>query len=146
MKKWLAGVTLAICTVGMAVSQSNSSDDAAGANLLKLEQQWLDAAAAPDLPALRKLISDEFMGTAFGPNILSKTDIVPADGSTANHMPKCSLVNPTVKVFGDTAVLMGNLKPEGASEYGFRVTTVFQKQEQGWRIIAIHMSPAGMGK
>lgn len=145
MKKWLAGATLAICAVSVASGQSKSQKDAIEANLLKLEQQWLDAAAAPDLPALRKLISDDFIGTAFGPDILSKTDIVPSDGSTANHMPKCSLVNATVKVFGDTAVLMGNLQIESGSG-GFRVTTVFQKQEQRWRIIAIHMSPAGMGK
>jgi ketosteroid isomerase-like protein len=48
-----------------------------------------------------------------------------------------------VQVFGDTAVLMGNLQPEDQKAGGFRVTTVFQKQAQGWQIIAIHMSPAG---
>jgi len=55
----------------------------------KLEQAWLDAASVPDLPALRKMFSDDFMGTSFGGGVLSKNDVVPAEGVSANHFPKC---------------------------------------------------------
>jgi ketosteroid isomerase-like protein len=143
MKNWFVAVILIMCTCGFTIGQSKPSTSSPEDEIRKLEQQWIDAAARPDLQVLGKIIADNFMGTAFGPGVLTKDDIVPPDGSTENHMPKCSLVDPTVQVFGDTAVLMGNLQPEDQKASGFRVTTVFQKQAQGWQIIAIHMSPAG---
>lgn len=146
MKYLLAVLMLVVSASVLAVGQSQPSTNSTEDEILKLEQQWLDAASKPDQAALRKLIADNFMGTAFGPGVLSRDDIIPPDGSTANHMPKCSLVDPTATVFGDTAVLMGSLQPEGGTGGGFRVTTVFQKQTQGWQIIAIHMSPSGAGK
>lgn len=143
MKNWFVVLTLVVCVSVLARGQSKPSTNTYEDEILKLEQQWIDAAARPDLPALRKIIADNFIGTAFGPAVLTKDDIVPSDGSTGNHMPKCLLVDPVVQVFGDTAVLMGNLQPEDPKAGAFRVTTVFQRQQQGWQIIAIHMSPAG---
>ena len=113
----------------------------------KLEQAWLDAAAGPDLPALRKMFSDDFMGTSFGDGVLSKSDVVPEDGVHANHMPKCVLKNSTVRVFGDTAVLMGDVEMQGPEKAeGIRMTTVFQKHADGWQIIAVHMSKGPEGQ
>jgi hypothetical protein len=146
MRNWLVALGLAAC-LGMfafgsanAPSTSNSNprtDD----DLRKLEQTWLDAAAVPDLPELRRIFADDFMGTSFGGGVLSKTDVIPPDGSTATHMPKSMLKDSTVRVYGDTAVLMGEVemqvpqKPET-----IRVTTVFQKRGEAWQIIAVHMS------
>ena len=89
------------------------------------------------------MFSDDFMGTSFGGRSLSKSDVVPPDGSTSIHMPKCSLKDSTVRIFGDTAVLMGEVemqvqqKPEE-----MRMTTVFRKHPDGWQILAVHMSSA----
>jgi hypothetical protein len=106
----------------------------------RLEQAWLDAAAVPDLPALRKMFSDDFMGTSFGAGVLGKSDVVPPNGSTATHMP-------TVKIFGDTAVLMGAVEmqvPQKSEE--IRMTTVFQRHGEDWQVIAVHMSKAAEGQ
>jgi len=123
-----------------SVSSTNMTED----DFRKLEQQWLDAAAVPDLPALRTLFADDFMGTSFGGGVvLSKSDVVPPDETPANHMPKSTLRDSTVRIFGDTAVLMGSVemqvpqKPES-----IRMTTVFQKHGEGWQVIAVHMSKA----
>jgi ketosteroid isomerase-like protein len=113
----------------------------------RLEQAWLDAAAVPDLPALRKMFSDDFMGTSFGAGVLGKSDVVPPNGSTATHMPKCVLKDSTVKIFGDTAVLMGAVEmqvPQKSEE--IRMTTVFQKHGEDWQVIAVHMSKAEEGQ
>jgi ketosteroid isomerase-like protein len=107
----------------------------------KLEQNWLDAAAVPDLPALRKMFADDFMGTSFGGGVLSKSDVVPTGRAGANHMPKSTLRDSTVRIFGDTAVLMGTVEmqvPQAPEE--IRMTTVFQKRAEGWQVIAVHMS------
>jgi ketosteroid isomerase-like protein len=140
----MAALGLAVCFCALAfghpsasISLANMSED----DFRKLEQNWLDAAAAPDLPALRKLFADDFMGTSFGGDVLSKNDVVPPNDSTANHMPKCSLRDSTVRVFGDTAVLMGYVEMQAPQKkQGMRMTTVFQKRGEGWQVIAGHMS------
>lgn len=149
MRTWLAGLTLGICICLSAFgslrarpSTTNMGED----DFRKMEQTWLDAASVPDLPTLRKMFSDDFMGTSFGGGVLSKNDVVPAYGGNANHMPKCVLKDSTVRIFGDTAVLMGDVemqvpqKPED-----IRMTTVFQKHGEGWQIIAVHMSKGPQG-
>jgi hypothetical protein len=107
----------------------------------KLEQRWLDAASVPDLPILQKMFADDFMGTSFGGGVLSKSDVVPADGVPANHMPKSVLKDSTVRIFGDTAVLMGTVEmqvPQKPEQ--IRITTVFQQHGDNWQVIAVHMS------
>jgi ketosteroid isomerase-like protein len=110
----------------------------------KLEQTWLDAASVPDLPVLQKMLSDDFMGTAFGGgSVLSKNDVVPPSGSTANHFPKCTLRDSTVRIFGDTAVLMGTVEMQDPQKpEDVRMTTVFQRHGDRWQVIAVHMSKA----
>jgi ketosteroid isomerase-like protein len=113
----------------------------------KLEQAWLDAASVPDLPALRKMFSDDFMGTSFGAGVLGKNDVVPPSGSTAPHMPKCVLKDSTVKIFGETAVLMGEVEMQVPQKSeAMRMTTVFQKHGEDWQVIAVHMSKASEGQ
>ena len=48
----------------------------------------------------------------------------------------------SVRVFGDTAVLMGSIKTAGAPQpKDMRVTLVCQKRPQGWQMIAAHLAP-----
>jgi ketosteroid isomerase-like protein len=144
MRTWLVGLGLVACFALFAFgrpSPSTSSANMTESDFRKLEQNWLDAAATPDLPALRKMMADEFMGTAFGAKVLSKSDVVPADGITATHMPKSLLRDSTVRLFGDTAVLMGSVDLQGTPDAGtLRMTTVFQKRGEEWKVIAVHMS------
>ena len=121
------------------MSTANPGED----DFRRLEQAWLDAAAVPDLPVLRKMFSDDFMGTSFGGGVLSKSDVVPAEGMQANHMPKCTLKDSTVRIFGDTAVLMGEVAMQAPQKAEtIRMTTVFKKNAEDWQIIAVHMSQA----
>lgn len=116
---------------------SNMSED----DFRKLEQAWLNAASAPDLPTLRKMFSNDFMGTSLTGGVLSKSDVVPEDGVAANHMPKSTLRDSTVRIFGDTAVLMGDVEMQVPQKSEvIRMTTVFQKHGEAWQVIAVHMS------
>lgn len=150
MRTWLTAVlALVACVALVAFGRPSVRTGAANMgeeDFRKMERAWLDAASVPDLAVLRKILSDDFMGTSFGGGLLSKDDVIPRDGSTANHMPKCSLKDSTVRIFGDTAVLMGHVemqvpqKPEDMRM--MRMTTVFQKHGEGWQVIAVHMSKA----
>jgi ketosteroid isomerase-like protein len=138
------GLLACIALLAFEPSRARSSTSALSEDdFRKMEQGWLDAASVPDLPALRKILSDDFMGTSFGAGVLGKNDVVPATGVTATHLPKCILKDSTVHIFGDTAVLMGSVEmqvPEKPEE--IRMTTVFQKHAEGWQVIAVHMSKA----
>ena len=147
MKMWMAVLSLAGCLCVLAFGRPNAASVPANLtedDFRKLEQSWLDAEAGPNLPALRKMFADDFMGTSFGGGVLSKTDVVPPDATHANHFPKSILRDSTVRIFGDTAVLMGAVEmqvPDKAEQ--IRMTTVFQKRGEEWQVIAVHMSKAG---
>jgi ketosteroid isomerase-like protein len=146
MKALLATLGVAACLCLLAFGHSNAATSpTANAksedDVRKLEQAWLDAAAVPDLAALRKMLDDDFMGTSFGVGVLNKTDVIPPDGSTENHMPKCVLKESTVRLYGDTAVLMGIVEMQvPQTPERIRMTTVFRKRREGWQVIAVHMS------
>lgn len=132
---WAGLCLLAFGRISLASAQPAPED------FRRLEQRWLDAASVPDLPVLRQMFSDDFMGTSFGGGVLSKSDVIPAYGMSANHMPKSVLKDSTVRIFGDTAVLMGTVEiqvPQKPEQ--IRMTTVFQQHGNNWQVIAVHMS------
>jgi len=144
MKRMLAvfGMALIFCSLA-PIAKPNPSTDKGEDQIVQTERAWLAAEASDDLPALRRIVADDFIGTAFGPNVLTKTDIVPPEGASSNRMPKSSLRESTVRVYGDTAVLIGNVVNDDPKQPGnLRVTTVFQKRPQGWQMIAAHMARA----
>ena len=143
MKIWLGALALIACGALVAFARPTTTATMNEDDFRKLEQAWLDAESVPDLPALRKMFSNDFMGTSFGGRVLSKGDVIPPNGANAPHMPKCSLKDSTVHIFGDTAVLMGGVEmevPQKPEE--MRITTVFQRHGEDWQVIAVHMSKA----
>ena len=141
MKPWPGVLFLLACIAVAAFARPASMPNISEDDFRKLEQAWLNAASAPDLPVLRKILSDDFMGMSFGAGVLSKSDVVPADGISANHMPKSTLRESTVRIFGDTAVLMGDVEMQVPQKSEvIPTTTVFQKHGDDWQVIAVHMS------
>src|SRR5215467_9113757 len=114
MKPWFGALALVANIVFLAFAHTNAQPSVATPtedDFRKMEQAWLDAASVPDLPALQKIFSDDFMGTSFEGGVLSKSDVVPSEASP-NHLPKSMLKDSTVRIFGDTAVLMGQVEME----------------------------------
>ena len=108
--------------------------------LLQLVRNWLDADARGDHAALDRLIADDFMGFAHG-NIVSKDDIAPAGAPPKTSVIKYSLQESSVRLYGDTGVVMSRVVIEGAPPPGeFKCTLVFQKRADAWKIIAAHMA------
>jgi len=131
-----AGLIAAVQVTPKGMPQGSKTDDA----VLQLVQSWLNAESEGDTATLDKLIADDFLGTAPGGGILNKTDIVPPGGGERPKMPKSSLKESTVRVFGNTAVVMGSVTEEAPPQPGFRFTLVFLNRGQGWQMIAAHLS------
>ena len=145
MKTWSVLFLLACAAIAafgrprVPVASANASED----DFRRLEQAWLDAASTPDLPTLPKMLSDDFIGSSFAGRVLSKSNVVPAHGVHAKHRPKSTRGDSTVRIFGDTAVLMGDVKMQVPQESGtIRMTTVFEKHGEDWQVIAVHLSKA----
>ena len=132
--------------IGLAAALSFAQAQAAGSNpkaedqLRQLERDWLAADAKGDTGALRRLISDDFIGSSFDGGVLSKEDIIPGD-SRPGGFAGATLGETNVRVFGDTGVLMGVINTAaGAQSRLIHVTLVCQKRPQGWQIIAAQLS------
>jgi hypothetical protein len=131
-----AGLIAAVQVTPKGLPQDSKTDDA----VLQLVQTWLSAESEGDTATLDKLIADDFLGNGPGGNILNKADIVPPGGGERPKMPKSSLKESTVRVYGNTAVVMGSVAQEVPPQPGFRFTLVFLNRGQRWQIIAAHLS------
>jgi hypothetical protein len=131
-----AGLIAAVPVCPKGLPQDSKTDDA----VLQLVQTWLNAESEGDTATLDKLIADDFLGNGPGGNILNKADIVPSGGGERPKMPKSSPKESTVRVYGNTAVVMGSVAQGAPPQPGFRFTLVFLNRGQGWQIIAAHLS------
>jgi Domain of unknown function (DUF4440) len=105
----------------------------------QLERDWLAADGKGDLVSLRRIIADDFIGSSFDGSLLSKDDIIPQTGGPggfAGAAPGETIV----RVFGDTAVLMGVITPGGPQPKAIRVTLVCQKRAGVWQMIAARLT------
>lgn len=144
MRRWLVLAGFVLLTGAVVWAQAKKNADAAGKvedEILKLQSAWLAAEARGDVAALDKLIASDFIGMGFGGGVLNKEDIIPSDGDSGERMwGKSSVQEPTVRVFGDTAVAMGRIVREAPDTPGFRFTMVYQKRGAAWQMIAAHLA------
>lgn len=136
-------VTLIVCTsaaFSLAQAPAAASNPKPEEQVTQLERDWLAADAKGDAAAMRRIISDDFIGSSFDGGLLNKEDIIPEEahpGGFAGATPR----ETTVRVFGDTAVLMGVINPAGGAQAKpIHVTLVCQKKTQGWQMIAAQLT------
>jgi ketosteroid isomerase-like protein len=128
----------ALC--GVAQGQATTSSAKPEDQVAQLERDWLAADGKGDVAALRRIVADDFIGQSFDGPVLSKDDVIPQGGGPGGFAG-ATPGETTVRVFGDTAVLMGLMKmktPNQPTE--IRVTLVCQKRPQGWQMIAAQLA------
>jgi ketosteroid isomerase-like protein len=127
-------------TFGLAQKQqvagSNSKPED---QITQLERDWLAADAKGDGASLRRIISDDFIGSSFDGGLLGKEDIIPQGGGPGGFAG-ATPSETNVRVFGDTGVLLGVITTGGPETKQIRVTLVCQKRSQGWQMIAAHLT------
>ena len=137
-------LVLTVClatTLSLAQGQTATPNSKPEDQVMQLERNWLAADGSGDLASLRRIISDDFIGSSFEGQILNKHDIVPeraGPGGFAGATPS----DTNVRVFGDTAVLMGVINMAGTPPKQIHVTLVCQKRSQGWQMIAAELTRA----
>lgn len=106
--------------------------------IIQLTQRWLAAGHSANSGALDALESEDFIATTPGGEIVTKSELMPEPGS-ANRLPKFTLKDTTVRVHGDTAVLMASLVGEEGGP-SLHATNVFVRSNGKWVMIAAQLS------
>src|SRR5713226_2406750 len=145
MKRWLVGLGLAVLAAAALLPGHTRAtapqDTKVEDQLIQIERDWLSAEAKGDLATLRRLFADDFIGMAFGGNIVNKEDVIPPEGGGNRIWAKTTLQDPTVRVFGDTAVGLSRVKVDDPQQPGdFRFSMVFQKRGGNWVVVAAHLA------
>jgi ketosteroid isomerase-like protein len=122
-----------LCHAQVQTATGGKAED----QIAQLERDWLAADAKGDAASLRQLIADNFIGSSFNGSLLSKADIIP-EGGHPGGFTGATAGETQVRVFGDTAVLMGTINSANASQH-VRVTLVCQKRGPTWQMIAARM-------
>jgi len=137
----IAYAFLSILVGGVVAQTPASPSPESDSALVDSVHKWLTAQAALDRKAMEQLIDPKFIGTAFGDTVLTRNDILPEPGQDPGRWNKAVLQQTTTRVFGDTGVVMGSISFGGADP-DIRFTLVYQKEANGWRMIAAHLAHA----
>jgi ketosteroid isomerase-like protein len=137
----IISLVLTVCAAATlnSAQQSATSIGKPEDQVTQLERDWLTADGKGDVASLRRIISDDFMGSSFDGQMLSKQDIIP-ERTGPGGFAGATLGDTNVRVFGDTAVLMGVINTAGAPPKQIHVTLVVQKKPQGWQMIAAQLT------
>jgi Domain of unknown function (DUF4440) len=125
--------------VGQMKEDQVKEDQVKQDQVKQVERDWLMADAKGDAAWLRRIISDDFIGSSFSGGLLGKEDIIPqgpGPGGFAGATPG----ETNVRVFDNTGVLMGVINTAGPQAGQIRGTLVFQKRSQGWQMIAAQLT------
>ncbi len=145
MRRWLrvAGLAVALLALALAEANLNRAEQTPRAenDVVGLVRDWLSAESRNDRATMDRIVADDFFGTAFGGNIVTKPDILPPEGGGERGWPKSVLRESTARMFGTTGVVMGRVAVEDPERPGeFRFTIVCIKGQRGWQMVAAHLS------
>jgi ketosteroid isomerase-like protein len=134
-------IACAVAALSFAQEQAARSNAKPADQVTQLERDWLAADAKGDVASLRQIISDNFIGSSFDGGLLSKRDIIPEGPSGPGGFAGATPGETNVRIFGDTAVLMGVINTAaGPQAQPIHVTLVCQRNRQGWHMIAAQLT------
>jgi ketosteroid isomerase-like protein len=142
MRKFLLVTSLLIAAAIPVLAQTTAKPEPNNSpeqTVLKLTQEWLDAEDRVDRAALNRIIADDFLGTGPMGTTVSKTDVIPQEGS-GGHGLAISGLDIKVRVFGDSAIATGRGVPKTQNRPELRFTVVFVKRADRWQMVAGHLS------
>jgi hypothetical protein len=125
-------LAFSVSILAQTTNKSGSPEDQVVAG----ENQWLKAVGDGDATVLKQILAENWIATTPGGDIVHQSDLA----GSQSRLPLMRLTSHTVQLFGDTAVLMGQLAPEGQTTDTFNMTAVFQRKAETWQMIATHLS------
>ncbi|HET7536901.1 MAG TPA: nuclear transport factor 2 family protein [Candidatus Didemnitutus sp.] len=139
---------LMLIPVLAAADKGGAADEAAIAELSRLEQVWNTAHLQGDAAALESLCVDAAVITIPGMKVMTKEEAFGALRSGHIKFAHYETTEVAAHVEGTTATVIGRLRRtrkmgELMTEDDWRFTKVYIRQRDAWRLIAFHASPTG---
>jgi ketosteroid isomerase-like protein len=118
------------------------------AQIIALEHDWQKAVLADDIPAMDKLLSDDYLGINAGGEVLTKTQQLDHMRDGKFMITKLDVSETKIKLVGNIAIVTCLAEVEGNSDgeplHGaYRYTRVYQRLAGGvWRVTNFEVTPA----
>jgi ketosteroid isomerase-like protein len=118
------------------------------AHIVALEHEWQKAALAGDLPAMDKLLSDDYLGITANGEVLTKTQQLDRMRDRRLMLTKLDISDTRIKLVGNIAIVTCLAQVEGTSEdetlHGaYRYTRVYQRLSGNvWKVTNFEITPA----
>jgi ketosteroid isomerase-like protein len=139
-----------MCTAAVLVSAlllaPAQASGSAESEVVASERAWSQAFLRHDLPAIARLLADDFVGID-GRGVVSDKAAeldearAPAAGSTAPVLKSEELSDVRVRVYGGVAVLTAiNTAQFSDATIRYRRTTVWVRRGDGWQCVSFHGS------
>jgi len=113
--------------------------------LIKLENQWVDAMLKRDVAFLDRTLADDFLGTGINGRVETKAESLASMKSSEYVITSLVIDDVKVRVYGDAAVVTG--RSTGKETYKgkdvsgqTRWTDTFIKRDGRWMCVATHNS------
>lgn len=150
MKRFALAVFLTVIALVVDVKMQTGPETQAGSDehdLIKLENDWLQAFFKNDGAFADRFLADDYLGTDEHGDIRDKAQTIAEIKAGAHRSTSGVLDNITVRVYGDAAVVTGRHIMKGlfqGKEYRspYLWTDVFIKRGGRWQAVASHVSKA----
>lgn len=115
--------------------------------IVALEDEWRRAALANDVPAMDKLLSDDYLGITSTGEVLTKTQQLDHMRNHELVITRLDIAELKIKLVGNIAIVTSLAQVEGASDgeplHGaYRYTRVYQRLASGaWKITNSEVTP-----
>ena len=132
---------LGIC-IPSAIAIDNNPEDS---KILTLERQWNDVYKRSDVVRMDELLADDYIITVEDGSTFSKPGYIAHNGNSTVHVEISNMSDLKVRMHGNVAVVTGAYYERGTEtgkpyEYHDRLTDVWMKIQNRWRLIASHYS------
>jgi ketosteroid isomerase-like protein len=153
-QRWMLGCVAAAALALLFFWQYDPARKSLGADatlaaeqlaVLRFQDQWLTAVCKKDVDALERILADDYTYTDTTGARSGKADDLRRARSTSDGLVSFQTSNVQARVYGDVAVLTGQLAVEGLNQgkpYAAQVmfTDTLARIDGQWRAVAAHVS------
>jgi hypothetical protein len=133
-------LTLSACLL-LSLAILSAAQQSAQDEVVQLTRNWLKCISTSDRAGLNAIMDSRFIATTPVGDVLTKERLVPDDTSqSVQQLPAMELDSPLLRVYGDSAVVMGRLKAVADAKQVMNGTFVYAKRDNAWKLVATHLS------
>ena len=144
MRRVLTAAAFVLASEVAAAGQAAGGGAAQGSGdeqaVLSVTREWVEAEGKRDRAALERIVAADFEGTGPGGNRVTRSDVIPTEGTGGGGGMAMKLDDLKARVFGDAAVVTGRGLPTAEGRPEVRFTLVYAKRQGGWQMVAGHIS------